>query len=953
VARRGRAVVVRVRALEPPPQKVLRATPEEETAFRAALEAQLVPSGHTGGPLVSILVPTHNGLAHVTRLLAALERAAYADIELVVVDNASADGTADLLAGASPRIPLHVIRNPVNATFSHANNQAAARAGGEYLLLLNDDIEPASEHAIGHMVGRLVDDPALGAVGARLVYPRREGKRMGPVHLGADLSLQHRGIGFLGEEGRTRARNLGVGEDPLGPLASEARIVPAATAAALLVRRSVFEAVGGFEEGYDYGAEDVDLCVRIRSTGSLIAYEPQATFWHHESATQRTEGSAARRARQAANWTHFHDLWGPRLFREVLLDRIDGAGAWSERPLHVGITLTKDDPAAGWGDWYTAHEIGDALEAMGWRVSYLERFKEHWYTPDPSIDVVLSLLDALDVRRLPPGMITVAWVRNWTDRWLGHPWFDDHDLILASSGRSKELIEANSAKLARLFPLATNPARFARPPSAGEARYDVTSTTNRWGQERGIERIAPRLMELGHSVRVYGKGWDAVPSMAAADGGMAPYDTLPQVYADARIVIDDTAGPTKPYEAVNSRVFDALATGTLVVTDNPGGSRELFDGLLPAAEGEDELVAEVERWLADPVARTARAVQLQQLVLERHTYARRARELAEVLRAWALQRRAEIAIGAPNWTSAERWGDLHFGRALQGELERQGMPARIRLRDAWEAPGTEHADVALQVFGLAPRRRRAAQVSILWVISHPDLVTPEVLEHQDLVFVASERFAAQLRARGVPAVGLHQATDPRRFRPLGGGPAHRLLFVANSRGAKRVIVTELARSGLGLALYGNGWEHSKLPRDVWLGIHVPNHELPAYYSSADIVLNDTWPDMAVNGFISNRVYDAAAAGACVLSDEVDGINEEFDGGVVTFTDGPDLHLQAERLLADPDERARLAATARAVVLERHTFEHRAATLLAAARPLLAARPDRIIAGPTGTGDRPG
>ncbi len=145
---------------------------------------------------------------------------------------------------------------------------------------------------------------------------------------------------------------------------------------------------------------------------------------------------------------------------------------------------------------------------------------------------------------------------------------------------------------------------------------------------------------------------------------------------------------------------------------------------------------------------------------------------------------------------------------------------------------------------------------------------------------------------------------------MDGGPHHRALFVANSRNADRIVVRELADAGVDLALYGAHWERTPLPDGVWRADHVPNDQLPAYYAAADIVLNDTWPDMAAHGFISNRLYDAAAAGAFVLSDAVDGIEAEFDGGVVTFTDGADLRAKVRAYLDDPARRASHAAAAR-------------------------------------------
>jgi glycosyltransferase involved in cell wall biosynthesis len=219
-------------------------------------------------------------------------------------------------------------------------------------------------------------------------------------------------------------------------------------------------------------------------------------------------------------------------------------------------------------------------------------------------------------------------------------------------------------------------------------------------------------------------------------------------------------------------------------------------------------------------------------------------------------------------------------------------------------------------------------VTVLWILYHPELVTGELLADYDLVLAASDRFAAELARRtGRPVHSLHQATDPERFRPDVPGPAHELLFVGNSRGTRRTILDDLAGTRHDLAVYGRGWDPELLDPVYLRGDGVPNEELAGYYRAATIVLNDHWPEAAAAGFINNRLYDALAAGAFVISDRVDGIESEFDNGVVTYRDAPELLRLVDRYLADPDARAEHVERGRAAVLARHRFADRVDELL--------------------------
>lgn len=285
-----------------------------------------------------------------------------------------------------------------------------------------------------------------------------------------------------------------------------------------------------------------------------------------------------------------------------------------------------------------------------------------------------------------------------------------------------------------------------------------------------------------------------------------------------------------------------------------------------------------------------------------------------------------VKIAAPEAKGRE-WGDLHFATALAAALERLGQQVAVDFREAAERPTQGLDDVVLVLRGLDDVRVQPGRVNLLWVISHPELVTPSEMRAYDQVFAASLTWAAKAgTALGRPVLPLLQATDAHRFHP-GGATAdtgHPVLFLGNSRKVYRPVVRHLVEAGVDVAVYGSLWD-SYIPSDLIRGTHVANAEVPAMYRTSGVVLNDHWEDMRVEGFLSNRLFDAAAVGARVVSDDVPG-TEVFGGLVRTYRTPAELvALVAGAQDAFPDEQRRLELAE--VVRREHSFDARARELL--------------------------
>jgi hypothetical protein len=310
---------------------------------------------------------------------------------------------------------------------------------------------------------------------------------------------------------------------------------------------------------------------------------------------------------------------------------------------------------------------------------------------------------------------------------------------------------------------------------------------------------------------------------------------------------------------------------------------------------------------------------------------------AEAFRAtlerWLAARHVAIHLAAPTWEAAAGWGDTPFARGVQRAFERRGWPATVHVFAERDRPAAIRADLSLHLFGLRAPAVRPGQPTILWIISHPDLVRRELCLAYDLIGVASDPFLGYLREwlgpDCPPLLPLHQATDPDRFYPEAGAPPHHLLFVGSARDGRRPIIDDLAGTPHDLAVYGRRWAGSSLDPSHLRGDWIANDRLHQYYASAAIVLSDTWADMRDEGFVANRVYDVLASGGFVISDDVVGIENEFDGAVPVYEDRDELWRLIETYLADPAGRATLAERGRRIVIERHTFDVRIDAMLAA------------------------
>jgi len=219
----------------------------------------------------------------LTHLAEVTDRPSY---EVIVIDNASSDGTADFLASLGGDI--HVITNKENFGFAKACNQGAAVAKGKYLVFLNNDTIP-QPNWLAPLVQEVEEHDDVAVVGSMLLYP--------------DKTIQHAGVVFSRGNQSPYHYLSGVPQN-FGP-ANVRREFHAVTAASMLVRKDLFVQVDGFDEGYKNSFEDVDLCLKIRACGKKVIYQPKSWLYHLESQTPgRKDHDAENSRRFSQRWSH-------------------------------------------------------------------------------------------------------------------------------------------------------------------------------------------------------------------------------------------------------------------------------------------------------------------------------------------------------------------------------------------------------------------------------------------------------------------------------------------------------------------------------------------------------------------------------------------------------------------------------------------------------------------------
>ena len=277
--------------------------------------------------------------------------------------------------------------------------------------------------------------------------------------------------------------------------------------------------------------------------------------------------------------------------------------------------------------------------------------------------------------------------------------------------------------------------------------------------------------------------------------------------------------------------------------------------------------------------------------------------------------RLSIMIKARSDTDPERrmWGD-HWVKYELGK-EFAGLGLSLVEKDP---------DVILHLFGSPVKNPPLPEhtYNLVWLYSHPDLVTPHNLKQFDRIYCASQDFMPKLQAMGYSNVEAMIPSTSKK--PLTVPIQHDIIFLGNARSSRpdgRSVVGDLQKTSFDFKVWGNLWE-DLIPKKHYGGKYWDYNELNKLYASARITMNDHHPDMAREGFVSNKVFDILASGGFAISDKNIGIERIFGQSVPQYDSAEELQELLTFYLNNPKEREKRMVVGRRIALT-NTYRDRA------------------------------
>lgn len=250
-----------------------------------------------------------------------------------------------------------------------------------------------------------------------------------------------------------------------------------------------------------------------------------------------------------------------------------------------------------------------------------------------------------------------------------------------------------------------------------------------------------------------------------------------------------------------------------------------------------------------------------------------------------------------------RWGDYWVKKEIEEELQSLGHTITDK-----------EPDILLHFFGVPLKNLPEDTYNVIWIHSHPDWITSDLLKKYDKIFCLSSQFIKKINSWGYNAELLIGGSSKR---PLKSNQKYDIVFVANGKGSNgRKIIRDLGdlnRLPYNLKIWGEGWE-GILPEKFYGGMYYNNEDLGKLYASSLICLNDHHDDMRKNGFINPRIFDVLSSGGFCISDNLIGLEKIFEDCVPRYETFEELRNLIDYYISNFREREKLMQRGRKIAL---------------------------------------
>lgn len=881
--------------------------------------------------LVSIIIPIY-GQTELTKscLDSLINVRTKADFEVICVDNGSEESIKTLLKQFSQSDKrIKVITNRENYNFALGCNLGFANSKGARVIFLNNDTT-VTDYWLDELVSPLVES-RVAAVQPKLLYP--------------DQRVQNVGVVFAPNQ--TLGYPIYADFNSDEECVSYKRDYQAITAACLAVRAVDFARVKGFDPLFINGQEDIDFCLRLTSGSDRVCrYHADSVVIHHESKTP------GRGTFIALNRKNFTERWKEKI-------KADDFKYYSEDKYRITEYVKDNQDFTGMGigifrpvlEKMKIHNILYRWDSI--RESNLTKMVDQLYSKNISLykDKLVSIIMPTFNR----GHIISKAIDSVMQQTHAN-----YELLICDDGSNDNTEEIVSKytwdqriKYCKVNHVGVSGARNK---GLDQAKGDVITyldSDNTWNIDF-LKKIIV-VMDQGKLDAAYSsiKVLNDLEETVCYRGDSFDWnECLKENYIDmnafSHIGVNDSGRGLRFDESLKRLVdwdFILRITKNAKVCHIPYLGVNYYDG------EHYERITRTE-YLGDKLAAMQDAIR-QKHRSEEGKYDRSTNPdlIAEALlssgppdkkqhsldASLILQQRKalnfRIKIGCPNLLVSHEWGDYHFAMAMKRSIEKLNHRCVVDCLDTWNVPDSRQADVVIVLRGLSRYTPKEGQINLMWNISHPDKIDIDEYSEYDHVFVASTPYSKKLQKQSsVPVSALLQCTDPELFKPVAElKHHHQVLFVGNSRNVYRKIVKDAVQVDLPLTVYGTRWEQF-IPKKYLGGDHVRNEELADYYASAGVVLNDHWDTMREYGFLSNRLFDAAACAATVVSDEIEGLHSIFDNGILTYN-SPEQLKEICRLAPAQNTISQRLALAEKIRTE-HSFDSRIKLIMTVANELI-------------------